>query len=1122
MATINYKLNFCRITLASRLFARNNYFPLFKVLTPQDATREIIKNTFTPKNHYMPVLLSNKKRERLSAGKRFKDLKSYGKRLHSKIDDFKYMNVIFNFEDERHKKILDVLKNKKHVKGSFVYKIEERNTCLVFDGQLEEAVRNGDIADVTISDNADRMIMRLKTGEKISTEAQNFVLEEILFWGEAATTNDTESRHHYGKMIMSIAHIFEMKEKSAALYELEKIKFEAKKKQKVEREWKSGLEPLLENLIRENEANKENESNGSNDELHEIENTEYKMKIADINKTSNISDRLLSLGQNEIEKLPLMKEINRMIKRIGEGELTQLGDIPGVLVKVGDNERFLIGQMVQTEKDTIFVPGQTFETTNGVKYLPGITVNLDNSPTFVAGVIMADDSNSPVFLPGQSFITNEGTMRFTKEGERVTPVNMKKLQMTEDEQWERVEKRKLTRDKLEKEKMEKQKAEGKERKRAKKEKLDRKKAEKAKQEKQLQLTQSTIDNMLNNLGDQVRSNEGLDGFSVTPVVNPDNPDPPTSKEEVTKMDVDNSEEHFLIQESDQLKRFNEEILAGIFLQDHKHLVDEETIDRDREMMKAKILKTKQEEERKKNALIADDMKEVIDVLEMKKNKLLEKLRIIQNETSIFEDRAVTYIYPAKANALAVELGFDGQIARNIAKILLGITRWANTFSAKFHVHSENIDIVSYSSEIDEAFYNCSDNLKTALKASMVAAVEVFKHRPKDLEGGMKAAGKSLSESVEENGLIIHEIALTLENKTNSERNELFSATLKDLTKKLVVNKTETLRCIIREEFSEEKLVAKINLVIEEEGDILVRGFTNLTLKNPELCRKVYNNIINTASELLCEEKSGEAAHRAIVDAVQEMAELQLSRFLKNESNHSIKHLLSEAHTVADMLGLKNEAKTIDRLIHEEDELSVHVMATDQITLDILRRVLVIRDLAERNPQLSTGLALLRKEPYQARDDRNTRELVRESAALISHACPIISSLDIPSFLFELGNSLAMEDYLVQHIKRDGALLICKSGIQAVVPKEASRFVLSGLISYTLIDDKGVTYFKPMHVFNALKLGKAKERMYHDYRCVGAFDKYAYSVPVRQSLDYNYRNYLNTFYNNQCRDDVSNF
>lgn len=64
MAIINYKLNFCRITLASKLFVRNNYFPLFKVLTPQDATREIIKNTFIPKNHYMPVLLSHKKRDR--------------------------------------------------------------------------------------------------------------------------------------------------------------------------------------------------------------------------------------------------------------------------------------------------------------------------------------------------------------------------------------------------------------------------------------------------------------------------------------------------------------------------------------------------------------------------------------------------------------------------------------------------------------------------------------------------------------------------------------------------------------------------------------------------------------------------------------------------------------------------------------------------------------------------------------------------------------------------------------------------------------------------------------------------------------------------------------------------
>lgn len=574
-----------------------------------------------------------------------------------------------------------------------------------------------------------------------------------------------------------------------------------------------------------------------------------------------------------------------------------------------------------------------------------------------------------------------------------------------------------------------------------------------------------------------------------------------------------------IEESETLKRFNEEILAGIFLQDHKNLINENQIDLDRDMMKAKDIKIRLEEEKRKNAVIDEQMKEVIDALEMKKTKLLEKLRNIQNETSVYEDKAVTYIYPAKANAVAIELGFDGQIARNIAKILLGITRWANTFSAKFHVHSENIEIVSYSSEIDEEFHNCSNSLKSALKASMVAAVEVFKLRPKDLEGGLRAAGRTLAEAVDENGLIVHEIALTLDNKTISERNVLFSSTLKDLTKKLVVNKAETLRSIIREEFTEEKLVAKMNLVIEEEGDILVRAFTNLTNNNSELIKKVYTNVINTASELLCEEKSGEAAHRAIVDAVQEIADAQLNKFLKTESTHAIRHLLLEGKTLADIVGMKNERNTFARLLQEEDELSVHVLATDQITLDLLRRVLIIRELAERNPQLKNGLALLRREPYQAREDRNVRELIRESAALISHACPILSSMDIPSFLFELGNNLAMEDFLVQRIKKDGALLISKKGIQAVVPKEASRFVLSGLISYTLIDDKGITTFKPMHIFNALKLGKQKEMKYHDYSCVGAFDKYAYSVPVRESLDYNYRNYLNTFYNNQCRDDV---
>ncbi|QQP57514.1 Uncharacterized protein FKW44_002530, partial [Caligus rogercresseyi] len=39
-----------------------------------------------------------------------------------------------------------------------------------------------------------------------------------------------------------------------------------------------------------------------------------------------------------------------------------------------------------------------------------------------------------------------------------------------------------------------------------------------------------------------------------------------------------------------------------------------------------------------------------------------------------------------------------------------------------------------------------------------------------------------------------------------------------------------------------------------------------------------------------------------------------------------------------------------------------------------------------------------------------------------------------------------------------ALVMLKEGYQAIIPREASRSILLGMASYTLIDDKGIEFF----------------------------------------------------------------
>lgn len=136
-------------------------------------------------------------------------------------------------------------------------------------------------------------------------------------------------------------------------------------------------------------------------------------------------------------------------------------------------------------------------------------------------------------------------------------------------------------------------------------------------------------------------------------------------------------------------------------------------------------KARLEDERDRSARAAQNMNDVIESLEMKKSKILEKLRNVQNEILLPEtDDGVSYIFPAKANALALELGFEGKEAREVAKLLLSLARWANGYTVRYHVHGENVGAGD-----DE------DDLKGALKAAMAAAVEVFCERPRDLETG---------------------------------------------------------------------------------------------------------------------------------------------------------------------------------------------------------------------------------------------------------------------------------------------------------------------------------------------------------------------------------------------------
>lgn len=74
----------------------------------------------------------------------------------------------------------------------------------------------------------------------------------------------------------------------------------------------------------------------------------------------------------------------------------------------------------------------------------------------------------------------------------------------------------------------------------------------------------------------------------------------------------------------------------------------------------------------------------------------------------------------------------------------------------------------------------------------------------------------------------------------------------------------------------------------------------------------------------------------------------------------------------------------------------------------------------------------------------------------------------------------------------------------VVPPEATRDVLSGRVPYILVENGGMTLFKPAHLFSALKLGKQKMGLLEDYSCLGAHERVLDKRSPKKRMGLGYR------------------
>lgn len=280
------------------------------------------------------------------------------------------------------------------------------------------------------------------------------------------------------------------------------------------------------------------------------------------------------------------------------------------------------------------------------------------------------------------------------------------------------------------------------------------------------------------------------------------------------------------------------------------------------------------------------------------------------------------------------------------------------------------------------------------------------------------------------------------------------------------------------------MIKKLSMVLEEHNtDLIGSAFRTVSKNDPELVSLVLENVSRHVADVATEKEATETVYKAIIQAVRESSEIRVKELLNAERGSDVREMLLQAVGLARALGMSDTASSLLAVI--SDERSTQALANDRVTMDVLKRLAIMRRLAEERPPFMNALGQLYSDPELARTDPRLRTLVRESAALmiVPEEAPLQSSVDVPTALLHADNSLAMEEFLLRRNHKPSSIfMILKQGLQAVVPREASRSVLTGEVAYTVLDEDGIHHFEPLHVFSALRLNRPTAHRFSMYCC----------------------------------------
>lgn len=560
-------------------------------------------------------------------------------------------------------------------------------------------------------------------------------------------------------------------------------------------------------------------------------------------------------------------------------------------------------------------------------------------------------------------------------------------------------------------------------------------------------------------------------FTKEPEERPKPPPPKKEKHKFVTSFAETKEEPELLQavveepkpkkrRKKNLKKKKEEDEKPVVVVDEKVVpVVEIEIETEEDKEKARLAEQERLElERLEQRLMDDGMDEVVASVESKEQRLRQKLEEMRKLRLTTENDLISYAGMDDALEIAENIVETAETVYKIAEILLTITRRAASFRDKHSINTENINGAftindsTFITDGDEKFEAASDKLKVLLKTVMVAANDVYKTRSKDQLLALHTLGEIVSDTLKQNRELIEELCQLM--NTTLERNEICTSIFRQLTQSVRENKVEALKAALKSE-DELEILDKVILALDHHA-IFAEAFAKLTRVNKSLLNALTIRISLQIDDIVTEHSIVELLQKEIISLVRMACQDELVALLQSDD---AKQFLLDAETFAKALGL-SELRLTDKPLE-----------SDECVLEFLRRFMIVRQLTAKDYYLKAALERLKKNPECGETDSRIRQLVRQSALLLYERTPLRTSRDIPLKVMKLRNSLAIDDFLVRKSNVSYPVMINRQGYQMVIPREAERSVMAGRVPYLLVDESGLTNFRPVGEFTSGKYRK---------------------------------------------------